>query len=44
MKTASSGNLSVFVQQLKPEHRPFTVQIDEITPPAPNAAPSYPTT
>jgi len=27
-----SGNLSFFIQQLKPEHRPFTAGIEEVTP------------
>ena len=27
-----SGNLSVFIQQFKPEHRPFTARIEEVTP------------
>ena len=31
-KPQSSGNLSVFFQQLKPEHRPFTARIEELTP------------
>jgi len=26
-----SGNLSVFIQQFKPEHRPFTARIEELT-------------
>ena len=31
-KPQSSGNLSVFFQQLKPEHRPFTARIEELSP------------
>jgi hypothetical protein len=32
VKLESSGNLSVFIQQFKPEHRPFTARIEEVTP------------
>jgi len=32
IKLEPSGNLSVFIQQFKPEHRPFTARIEELTP------------
>lgn len=32
VKLEPSGNLSAFFQQLKPEHRPFSVRIEEVTP------------
>jgi hypothetical protein len=32
IKLEPSGNLSVFIQQFKPEHRPFTARIEEVTP------------
>ncbi len=32
VQLASSGNLSIFFEQLKPEHRPFSVRIEEVTP------------
>ncbi|MCE9526350.1 MAG: hypothetical protein K8R36_09885 [Planctomycetales bacterium] len=28
----NSGNLSAFFEKLKPEHRPFTARIEEVTP------------
>lgn len=28
----ASGNLSAFFQQLKPEHRPFSARIEELSP------------
>jgi hypothetical protein len=31
VKLEPEGNLSVFFQQLKPEHRPFTARIEELT-------------
>jgi hypothetical protein len=30
VKLESSGNLSAFFQQLRPEHRPFSVRIEEV--------------
>ena len=27
-----TGNLSVFIQQFRPEHRPFTARIEELSP------------
>jgi hypothetical protein len=32
VKLENSGNLSAFIEQLKPEHRPFSARIEEITP------------
>jgi hypothetical protein len=32
VKLESSGNLSAFFQQLRPEHRPFSVRIEEVIP------------
>ncbi len=32
VKLDQSGNLSAFFQQLRPEHRPFSVRIEEVTP------------
>jgi len=32
VKLDNSGNLSAFFEQLKPEHRPFSARIEEITP------------
>ena len=32
VKLESSGNLSAFFQQLKPEHRPFSVRMEEVSP------------
>ena len=32
VKLEPEGNLSVFIQQFKPDHRPFTARIEEISP------------
>lgn len=32
VKLDDSGNLSAFFLQLKPEHRPFSARIEEVTP------------
>lgn len=32
VKLENSGNLSAFFEKLKPEHRPFSARIEEVTP------------
>jgi hypothetical protein len=32
VKLDDSGNLSAFCEKLKPEHRPFSARIEEVTP------------